>query len=140
MNTEYKFDKDAIRERVQELIGILRENTGKTDLVESGVAAVAWRLEQRPLSYRDYGPYWWALKRILIAHNVAAGVEMDTAIANEYRGDTDAETIVMADTFRDLYLGTFFRGTNDFTLDVDSEKPWKLIDPDYENLALMMSL
>lgn len=76
-----------------------------------------------------YGPYWWALKQILNANGANIGSMMDSGIAKEYRGETDEETIMMAEKFREDYYQQFFDGNNQFDLDPeDDEDPWILRD------------
>ena len=108
MNTEYKFDRQAIAARTEELTEELRINQGENaDLLEFGLRIIADRVNKDPRSYLDYGPYWWSLKKLLMARNLAAGLAMNNQIAEEYRGETDVETLVMADTFRDLCWNVF---------------------------------
>ena len=63
--TEYKFDKDAIKALVAERAVGLRANRGFSNLLGFGLGVVAERLQKDPRRYRDYGPYWWALKDAL---------------------------------------------------------------------------
>lgn len=140
MNTEYKFSKDAIAARISELNEELKQSGAGGDLLTVGLDVIAQRVTNDPRSYLDYGPYWWALKKLLIAKGKAAGEFVDDFIAKEYKGETDLETLVAADMFRDLCLGMYFRYTNEFLLDPDSAKNWILNDPDYEALAFALSL
>ncbi len=136
MHNAWKMDREAIKERTEEFEKELQENNPGADLLTTGIGAIKWRLDKRPLSYRQYGPYWWALKKLLINAGVAAGdTVMDEELAAEYRGESDLETLIMADAFREIVLRMFLCDNNQYQLD-DGEEPWVLIDDEYERLAL----
>lgn len=64
------------------------------------------------------------------------GPQSDEEISNFYRGNTDAETLVMADEFRSLNLATFINYNNKFMLEGDIGEMWTLLDTDMENLSV----
>ncbi|MCD8340094.1 MAG: hypothetical protein LUC43_07845 [Burkholderiales bacterium] len=141
--TAYKFDPKWIKKRVKELKASLKANKNTDDFLGYGIGVICQRLEADPKRYRDYGPYWWALKKLIAkyATDQLPGLdEMDETIAKEYRGKTDEETLVMADEFRNDYLNHFFLYTNEFMLDPDSPDLYLLSDPDYEKLAFIKQL
>lgn len=137
--TAYKFDPSYIKTRLDEYKKNLRENSGPdTDFVKNALAVIQRRLDKDPWRYRDYGPYWWALKKLFIANQLTSGNIVDEDIAKEYCGSTPGETIVMAEEFREDYLGKFFVYTNKFDLgpanldDDEAAMEWILHDPDME--------
>ena len=62
------------------------------------------------------------------------GSQSDPLIAKEYKGDTDAETLIAADEFRTEYLRTQMIYTNKFMLDGESGEFWTLYDQDMESV------
>lgn len=132
MFTEYIFDKEVVKAETETFTANLKANKGTDDLAGFAVPMLANWLESRPLRYRDFGPYWWAFKKLLIARGLARGETMDEEVAAVYHGDTDAETVAMCQLFMDMYRARFVIGTNTFTLDSESATDYRLYDPDYE--------
>lgn len=130
--TEYKFDKDAIKALVSERAAALRANRGFSNLLAFGLGVVAERLGKDPRRYRDYGPYWWALKDAMIAGGYNLGSQTDPLVKKAYRGDSEVETLIMADEFRTAYLKANMIYTNQFLLDAASPDFWVLYDADME--------
>lgn len=130
--TEYKFDKDTIKALVAERAAGLRANRGFSNLLAFGLGAVAERLQKDPRRYRDYGPYWWALKDALKAGGYELGDQSDPLIKRVYQGESAEETLVMADEFRTAYLASNVIYSNQFLLDADSPDFYTLFDADME--------
>ncbi|MDO5531820.1 hypothetical protein [Sutterella sp.] len=130
--TEYKMDMEKIRERVKEMTENLRRNKGREDLARHGSGVIYWRLHDKPSSYVGYGPYWFALKAVLRRNGFDLGPANDPETELAYSGKTDEETMVMAETFLEIYDETFFQGTRTFMLDGESGADWTLFDPDME--------
>lgn len=135
MFTEYKFDHEKIKELVDSRTQNLRANKGFSDLLGFGVKVIADRLAKDRRRYIDYGPYWWALKDILRANGYNFGDQSDPIIRATYRGNSDVETLVMADEFRTEYLATTIVYTNRFMLDGKTGDFWLLFDQDMEDPA-----
>ena len=133
--TEYLFDKELIEEATHERAASLKANKGFSDFPGFALGVFERRLAKDPLRYRDYGPYWPALKDALNQSGRDYGASDDPLVRETYRGDTLAQTLVMADEFRGLYLATQAVGTNQFVLDGESGESWVLFDPDMESRA-----
>ncbi|MCO6429022.1 hypothetical protein [Nitrosomonas communis] len=136
MFTEYLFDQSAISDLVEQRKKALSTNRGLSDFLGFGLGVIAGRLKKDPTRYRDYGPYWWALKEALNRNGYNYGQQSDEEISNAYRGNTDAETLVMADEFRSMYLDTFLVHSNQFMLDANTGEMWTLLDSDMESMKL----
>lgn len=132
--TEYKFDKDTIKALVAERAAGLRANRGFSNLLGFGLGVVADRLQKDPRRYRDYGPWWPALKEVMNRNGYGLGDQSDPLIARAYRFDEDVETLIAADEFRTAYLQTFVIYSNEFMLDGDTGDFWTLYDADMERL------
>ncbi|MCM1128941.1 MAG: hypothetical protein NC211_03560 [Alistipes senegalensis] len=131
--TEYLFDKESIRRRVAEAKKNLKENRGISDALGFWVNDVfMFRLKQDKKRYRDYGPYWWAVKEVLKKAGFELGDTTEENIRRIYCGDTDEETLIMADEFRTDYLKRNIRYTNRFLLDAEEPGFWELFDQDME--------
>lgn len=81
--TEYKFDPKYIRKEKAGFLKRLKKNTGETDLVQFGSRVIADSLAKNPRRYRDFGPYWWAVKEVLIKQNLAWGGVMDPEVRDD---------------------------------------------------------
>ena len=88
------------------------------------------RLESDPRRYLSYGPYWWAIKKVLVDNGVPLGKVDDEEVRLAYTGTTDEETIVMAEEFRSDCLDNMMLYTDRFMLDKESGRWWRLRDPD----------
>ena len=132
MFNAFKFDPKALATETKAMRERLQANKGTDDLAEYGAGVIARFVEKKPIRYRDFGPYWWAVKSILIKKGLAKGTTANDIISTEYCGSTDHETIAAAQLFADYYLGTYFIGTNTFELNQNSDEVWTLYDPDYE--------
>lgn len=130
--TEYKFDKDTIKALVSERAAALRANRGFSNLLAFGLGVVADRLGKDPRRYRDYGPYWPALKDAMNRNGYSLGSQTDPLVKRVYRGESDVETLIMADEFRTAYLKSNMIYTNQFLLDASSPDFWVLHDADME--------
>lgn len=133
--TEYLFDKELIKEAALERAAALKANKGFSDFTGFALGVFERRLAKDPLRYRDYGPYWPALKDALNQSGRDYGQADDPLVREVYSGETLAETLVMADEFRALYLATQAVGTNQFVLDGESGETWTLEDADMEARA-----
>ena len=131
--TEYKFDKEMLKALVAERSANLRANRGFSNLLRFGLGVVADRLRVDRQRYRDYGPWWPALKQIMNAAGYNLGDQTDPLIAKEYCGETDVETLIAADEFRTEYLRTQMIYANKFMLDGESGEFWTLYDQDMES-------
>lgn len=130
--TEYKFSPDTIKALVEEKKAGLRVNRGLSNLLTFGLRVVADRLVADRRRYRDYGPYWFALKAVLVANGYPMGEQSDPLVARAYKGRSDEETLIMADEFRTDYLRRNAIYTNQFVLDAHSPDFWTLFDADME--------
>ncbi|MEN6630035.1 MAG: hypothetical protein ABFC42_10345 [Sulfuricella sp.] len=133
--TEYKFDKEMLKALVAERSANLRANRGFSNLLAFGLGVVAERLSKDARRYRDYGPYWPALKEVMNANGYNLGSQSDPLISRAYRGETDEETLIMADEFRTMYLKSNIVYANQFMLDAGSGEFWTLYDSDMETPA-----
>jgi hypothetical protein len=138
--TEYRFDADYIKGRVADYRGALeRREPGKR--LEEKAAAVIWdRLLENPARYVEFGPWWWAVKRSLAQMGKPIGDDFDPVLFDAYRvvkadGMLDvAGCFAAGEEFRELYQGTFVRGTRTFYLSPDVPA-YELVDDNLE-LAL----
>lgn len=133
--TEHHFDKSEIKALVRQRADALKESRGFSDFPSYALGVIERRLQKDPARYRDYGPYWWAVKALLVESGRDMGERDDPMVRSAYRGETDSETIVMADEFRTQYLGTQAVGTSQFILDGESGNTYTLEDVDMDSLA-----
>lgn len=130
--TEYKFDMAAVAADVAAKRSALKANRGLSDFAGFAAGVIRRRLQARPQQYREFGPYWWALKKVLNDAGAAMGEHCDVLVASEYVGRSAEETLVMAEAFKDIYRARFIVGNNLFTLDAEGVEFYELFDPDME--------
>lgn len=135
MTELYRYAQDAlvaIREQHKTFLG-------ETDLLPTMVSNTAKRIRANKLAYLEFGPYWWAVKRVLTANGVGLG-QADNAywaaqftVADSADGQESAElTLIAAWECADEIRATFFRGAREFALSDDGEATFTLFDPDME--------
>lgn len=135
--TAYKFQPSFIEERLKSYKSNLMKFKGHDDLVGNAVRVIRERLESDPRRYLSYGPYWWAIKKVLVDNGVPLGKVDDEKVRLAYTGTTDEETIVMAEEFRSDCLDNMMLYTDRFMLDEESGRWWRLRDPDMAAASAM---
>ncbi len=135
MYTEFKFDPVEIQDLANEIRNRFQSRHPGQKPEVYGVQIMAEMLEADPRKYLTYGPYWWALKEVLMQYGLAYGETMDQEIAREYRGATNYQTLVIAERFQEFYYDNYFVGANSWHLDPDAVDDYILFDPDYERAA-----
>lgn len=127
---EYLFDKDQIQQKVAELSATLDGGENIDAFVAQAAGVIYNRLKDNIQHYRQYGVYWWALKDVLRRQDYNMGDETNADIERQYKGDNDAQTLVMADTFYLKESATHSIDNMDWT--IDKEKDYRLFDEDME--------
>lgn len=130
--TEYKFDPAYVAQQVEQKRAGLKANLGYSDLLGFGLNVVATRLKAHPQRYRDYGPYWWALKSLLRSAGLVEGKQTDPLVEREYSFEAAEHTLIAADIFREDYLKRYIVGSNEFILNADNPENYVLFDVDME--------
>ncbi len=137
--TEFLFDPETVKNAVEEMTANLQASKDTSDFKGHALNVIKRRLAKEPARYRDYGPYWWEIKRLLGEDEYYLGSDDDVGVRETYSGETPEESIVKADMFRDLYLSTFFVGSNQFDLD-GSGDVWTLWDDNMETAIAQSEL
>jgi len=136
----YRYSNDEIEALLKIKRANVLKNTGRKDWRAFMAQVMAWRLSCDPLRYKDYGPYWWAIKPILHQYGYAVGEKIENSIIQQtYCGKHEEATLLMAELFREDYLQTQFVGTNRFMLDNEGEY-WELFDEDMEEGERLLAL
>jgi hypothetical protein len=130
--TDYKYDKKWLADELAQKKVNLKANTGLSDLEGFALNNIKKRLNADARRYRDYGPYWWAVKSALNAYGYALGEQSDPLVLEEYQGESLGETLIAAEHFRDEYLASQMKYTNQFVLDSNSVEWYELFDQDME--------
>ena len=89
----------------------------------------------RQTGYLEFGPYWWAVKRILNANGYELGANDDKFMADRFtvnHPNGQALTLVAAWRAADEIRATFFKGSRDIPLDDDGNESYSLFDSDME--------
>lgn len=92
------------------------------DFVAFACYAISENIKAKPIRYRGYGMYWYALKQVLIKHGYDFGIADfgkydDLDMANNYAMQDDEQTIVMADSFWHEMARTTIQGNREYTLE-----------------------
>lgn len=133
--TKYLYAPEILKAKTANNKAGLLKNKRRSDIVAYGMEIVLSQLKYHPMSYLEYGPYWWAMKKIINARGGDLGDSMDEEIASVYKGSNDEETFTVAFMFMEYYLDFFFKGCRSFQLE-DGQDEWILRDPDVENRPL----
>jgi hypothetical protein len=132
--TEFKYDQAWIDVDISAKKASIKANLGEsTDLLSNGLKVIASRVKKDPMRYRDYGPYWWAIKALLRNISVSLGSNDDPILRDFYTGKTPLETLICAEKFRDDYLKTYFKYNNQFILNINSGDLIEIVDGDMES-------
>ena len=125
----FKIDPAAIAAQTDAMAAAFA-GSGKPGTFEANaVRVIAERLRRRPEAYVEFGPYWWAVKQVLNDAGADLGSAGDALVASEYRGATDAQTLVAGEMFKDMHRATYFVGHALYDLADDGEQ-WALFDDD----------
>ena len=130
MFNRYKFDPVAVATDLEAKRAGLKANKGMSDFVGFAAGVIRRRLEAKPAKYREFGPYWWAVKKVLNEQGADFGQAFDVVVGAEYKGETPEATLVMGEAFKDLYRATFFVGNNLFQLEEGNPVSYELFDAD----------
>lgn len=130
--TRYKFEPEAVTADIEAKRAAVKANIGLSDFAGFAAGVIRKRLEETPAKYREFGPYWWALKKVLNQAGADFGNSFDVMVGSEYAGSTPEATMVMAEGFKEIYRATFFKGNNLFHLDEEGVEQYELFDPDME--------
>jgi hypothetical protein len=129
-DTDYKIDPEFLRGK---LAGLQKQVGAGKPLLPIFVEQTRKVLAKDQNNYLRYGPYWWAIKRILRAGGVAVGTYDEPMWATEYEmkgddGSVSAEiTLLAAWEFAEDNMGQFGVLTNEYELD---GRTFVLFDPD----------
>lgn len=126
----YQFEPQFLADKTAEAQANLADNQPNADFVEFAADVIYQRLKKNIRHYRQYGPYWWALKDVLRRQNYNVGNETDARIERIYRGADDAQTIVAADMFYEDMASKVTADNMDWQLS-DTEE-YRLWDEDME--------
>lgn len=125
---DFKMDPEYLRAKRAEYWAAV----GEKPLLPIFIEQTRKVLAQDPRNYLRYGPYWWAMKRILHAGGVAVGTYDEPVWANEYAvkdGEAvDPElTMIAGWEFGDDQIGAVGVLTNEYEL---AGRTFVLHDPD----------
>lgn len=96
------------------------------------LSIVTKRLFENPRAYFNYGPYWPAVKAILLKEKRLTGRAIEPVIARIYQGEDDLETLIMAELFRSALLRRNPLGETSWCLSENHRHAWRLVDPDMD--------
>lgn len=137
--TEYLYQADYIKSRVADHRARLEQREPGRRLEDKAVEVIWQRLLAEPSRYVEFGPWWWGVKQALANMGKSIGPDTDPLLLATYQikradGTLDiAGTIAAGEEFREMYQGTFFRGTRTFNLGPGAES-YSLADDDLELL------
>ncbi|MCA8037043.1 hypothetical protein LGM46_29170 [Burkholderia arboris] len=127
----YKLDPAFLDAKMKEYTAQL----GSTPALPVFVEQTRKVLAADRMNYLRYGPYWWAVKRVLRDEGLDIGEYDDEAWANEYsqktgEGEVDpARTLLAAWEFGDANIGQHGISTREYDIDGIA---FVLYDPDQE--------
>jgi hypothetical protein len=131
--------KDTLRPDDQYLSTVLTgslDGRSEDDFLNDYLAGVAQCLASEPRYYRSFGPWWAALKQLLIERNFSVvGHQVDEDIADIYQYENDALTAVAAYLYQQERLrnGLIFSSSHQLAVpeNIDDE-PYELVSYDLD--------
>ena len=130
MITAYQFKHEYLSDKRASLALAARASGG---LLKTARESLSKRLKSDPLSYLQFGPYWFAVKA---ASGLGLGNHDEPLIRKAYEQSDDELTLVAGFDFADDYREQMMAGTRHFDLQtepVEGDEPWILFDPDMES-------
>lgn len=124
-------DSQKVADKTTEMKASLAQIQPGADFVEYAAGVIYDRLKNNIGHYRQYGPYWWALKDVLRRQDYNVGDETDSEIVSRFKGRDDAQTLVAADMFYEDTSRLY--SSNNMDWPIEYNKPdYRLFDEDME--------
>ncbi|MEI3086405.1 MAG: hypothetical protein V8T56_00090 [Parasutterella sp.] len=73
-------------------VGLLK-NKKRSDIVAYGTELVLSQIKYEPKSYLEYGPYWWAMKKVINARGGNLGRQLPAFFYSLPRGSLKTATV-----------------------------------------------
>lgn len=132
---------------VGELSIFLEENRNdKTDeqFVDRFLPGAIASLKNDPKLYRSYGPYWWPLKRLILAfkdYDGFMGNSYDSTLSAAFSYDNDALTVCAAYNFQNMTVESGYMYSNEHQGSTTNGEVVEFVieDEDMERLILAAS-
>lgn len=114
---------------------------GKTapEFVAGYLANFAEIIADNPRQYRAYGPYWWAIKSLMVEHGIMDfGEEIEAGTIEHYSYPSDVDTIVSAwSYFQDVFSdGRLYSSEHQLPMADGELYLYELIDMEMEALII----
>ena len=121
MFMNFKIDAADAAARLAQMTAAFTASGKPGTFEDNAVRVIGQRMVDHPEQHIEFGPYWWAVKDVLNAAGYDFGQRGSPMVAAEYVGASPAETLVMAEAFKDLYRASYIVGTSSFDLGGISE-------------------
>ena len=121
MFMNFKIDAADAAARLSDMQAGFAASGKPGSFIDNAVRVIGMRMVSHPEQHVEFGPYWWAVKQVLNDAGYSFGERGNPMVAAEYVGASPAETLVMAEAFKDLYRASYIVGTSSFDLGGDSE-------------------
>lgn len=136
MFTEYKISEAEISERSIHVVQGIQSASPGENPARFAAGVIGGRLAQSPARYREFGPYWWAVKAALAALGRPQGPADDVVLRAEYGGGLQPfAALVAGEIFAEFYRLTWLVGNALFWLSPEGGAPYALVDQDMEARA-----
>lgn len=133
MLTQLKFSPEQITAQSAATAAALQATIPGADPARYAAQIIAQRLRLFPLSYLEFGPYWWTVKAALFAQGEDFGPAFDGSVLAAYGGGLSAlSALVAGEMFKDYYRATYLAGAAQFMLDDESDEAYVLFDSNME--------
>lgn len=124
MTKDYRYPLEELQATLEEYRAA--SPNGLTALMCRSVYARAIK----PLGYLEFGPFWWAVKRVLSANGFEVGPTDNPALAEQWTVQGDADlTLIAAWRAADQNREEYFAGSRDFAV---GDSVVSIFDPDME--------
>lgn len=113
--------------------------TLEPDFVSTFTKNCAENLKLNPSLYRSYGPWWWALKKVIAENGHSFGQETEAATLSRFNYERPALVCCVAWAYQDYILKNGFANSGEHSyavIDSDEVETYYLTDMDMEALVI----
>jgi hypothetical protein len=135
----YALDEKELSRNIEDAREVASRNAGTGRMNDKELLAVFanacfGRINMMPLTYLEFGPYWWAVKAILRDMGYKVGLSTDPLQEKLYTLNTPLMTLFAGYNVADFNRENFMYGTRSFMTDDQGDQYVSIYDPDMEVL------
>lgn len=107
--------------QIKSLVDEATSKVGREVFFENNLRGIKTMLDSNPSLYHHYGPYWWAVKDLLVANGVLDGQEDEPITRKHFKFDDPIYTLCAAWAYHQHQIESMVINTNLHYFDLDGE-------------------